>query len=80
MLKSLHNIFYVGKMNINIDALLFTYVLKHSNVHNSTHNEPESCINALARIIRPEVHKRPWTLLCFDIFITCSDTSFIGHN
>jgi len=29
-------------------------VLKHSNVHNSTYNEPESCINALARIIRPK--------------------------
>jgi len=34
-------------------------MLKHSNVHNSTHNEPESCLNALACIIRPEVHKRP---------------------
>jgi len=40
-------------------TLLFIYMLKHGNVHNSTHNEPDSSINALARIIRLEVHKRP---------------------
>jgi len=30
-------------------------MLKHSNVHNITYNEPESSINALARIIRREI-------------------------
>jgi len=34
-----------------IVVYLVGYMLKHSNVHNSTHNEPESCVNALARII-----------------------------
>jgi len=50
---------------------------KHSNVHNSTHNEPSSCINALARIIiRPEVHKRP-TLHCVTRAITTHFSSFL---
>jgi len=32
---------------------------KHSNVHNNTHIEPSFSLNALALIIRREVHERP---------------------